>query len=718
MAYDWHVPGVAHERRTGGPTRRLETVPESTTGRSSMKRCTGRALIAVIAIVLLLGAIGAGVLFSVRKDAIAPTDLNVLLISIDTCRPDRLSCYGYPRKTTPNIDALADSGLRFVTAIAPATVTLPSHSSMLTGTTPPYHGVHSNMSTRLRKSNVTLAEVLKEHGYATGGMISGFPLDQQFGIAQGFDTYDSQLEQRESRDSVDNERDAQAVTAVARAWLREHVDERFFLFVHYFDAHFPYVPPEPYATTYADDLYAGEVAFVDHHIGQLLGELERLGSRESTLVVVTSDHGESLGEHGEKTHGYFIYHATTKVPLIFHVPGRTQSRVIDEKAALIDIFPTILDLVGIPVPDQVNGRSLASFFNSSTKRLGKRAIFSESLMPTAFGCSSLLALETEEWKYIQSTRPELYNLRQDPNEMTDVIASHPDTARALQGQLKAMLKSQLRTNDRDVSVALDAEALRRLEALGYVGGEVNETYDFETDKEDPKDFFHGFQKLGTATVMMVRSPLKPAPFITESGEVIMLTGCQAVKRVCEEVLAERPDTPRAYGLLARAAMKEKDYVAAEKHFSNLLRLQPQSAVAIHGLGKLFALNKRYGKARYYYQKILDLAANVEKKDSMDGALKQLASGAADLINAYTGLADVCFRQNDMEGALTHSIKALEVNPRRVASQYRVGAAYSFLGKYKEAIPFFRKALELSPGYGPAEKGLRQALAKTGAPPSP
>lgn len=244
---------------------------------------------------------------------------NVVVISIDTCRADYLSCYGFKRRTTPNIDALAREGVLFKSALSPVSMTLPAHSSMMTGTYPPTHGVHLNNGERLDDSNITLAEILKAAGYHTAAFISGFTLDSRFGMNQGFDTYECNFSKKVEGHL--SERTGEEVNQSALPWLGEHSTTPFFLFLHYFDAHAPYEPRLPYSVDYADDLYSGEIAYVDFCIGQVVDRLRALGLYDNTLLIITSDHGESLGDHGEETHTYFAYNSTLHVPLVVHMPS-------------------------------------------------------------------------------------------------------------------------------------------------------------------------------------------------------------------------------------------------------------------------------------------------------------------------------------------------------------------------------------------------------------
>ena len=276
---------------------------------------------------------------------------NVVLVSIDTCRADHLSCYGYKRRTTPNIDALGREGTMFDMALAAVPLTTPSHSTMFTGTYPPTHGVHLNACDRLANSNVTLAKMLHDAGYQTAAFVAAFTLDSRFGLNQGFDTYDGRFSEGKENGGM-TRRAGEEVSRSAMAWLDEHGKQPFFLFLHYFDAHFPCRPHPLYAAEYADDHYAGEIAYIDACIGQVLDRLRGLGIYDNTLVIVTGDHGESQNEHGEPSHGYFVYQATLRVPLVVCGPGCRKGIRVEAGASLADIAPTVVDLAGLKIPAQ------------------------------------------------------------------------------------------------------------------------------------------------------------------------------------------------------------------------------------------------------------------------------------------------------------------------------------------------------------------------------
>ncbi|MHB8056035.1 MAG: sulfatase, partial [Candidatus Aminicenantales bacterium] len=288
--------------------------------------------------------------------ASGPVRPNILLVTIDTLRADHLGCYGWKTAQTPAIDALAARGVLFTRAFAHNPSTLPSHTNILLGLTPNAHGVHENSNFIVRDEFLTLAEWLKTQGYATGAFIGAFPLDSRFGLGQGFDVYDDNYGSQDPMDLAFVERKGDVVVGRAVEWLR-HQSGPWFAWVHLFDPHQPYAPPEPFKSRYPGDPYDGEIAFADSALEKLFDFLKEQKLADKTAVVLTADHGESLGEHGESTHGYFAYNATLHVPLILAVPGLLPSRS-GENVCHIDIFPTVCEIVGKKAPAGLQGRSL------------------------------------------------------------------------------------------------------------------------------------------------------------------------------------------------------------------------------------------------------------------------------------------------------------------------------------------------------------------------
>jgi arylsulfatase A-like enzyme/Tfp pilus assembly protein PilF len=405
-----------------------------------------------------------------------PPPRHLLLVSIDTLRADALGCYGNPEARTETLDRLAAEGVRFRAAIAPSPVTLPSHASMLTGVEPWKLGILHNGIYRLAPEFDSLAERLAAEGFETAAFIGGYPLTADSGLDQGFALYDDAIPMRVEAGYEHPERGAAEITDAALAWLesRADSDRPFFLFVHYYDVHAPYEPPARYldaidpgtAETYPG--YRGEVAHVDDQLGRLLDGL-RAGNRlDDTLVVVTSDHGEGLMDHGEPTHSLFLYDEIVRVPLILRYPRALPTgRILDDVVGLIDIAPTLLDALGLTATDPwIDGRSLWPLATGAD-RSSRGEVFSESQVGRLdYGWSPLRSMRTAEWKYIDAPEPELYSLANDRLERVNVIADHRETAERLRSKTEDAFRAATEGATREI----DDDDLRRLRSLGYLQG--------------------------------------------------------------------------------------------------------------------------------------------------------------------------------------------------------------------------------------------------------
>jgi arylsulfatase A-like enzyme/uncharacterized protein HemY len=420
--------------------------------------------------------------------------LNVLVVTLDTTRADHLGCYGHKGASTPALDALAARGLRFTQATSSVPVTLPSHATIFTGFDPPRHGVRNNSEYRLGAEHETLAEILRAAGYDTAAFVSAFVLDARFGLDQGFALYDDRVESARGAAFAqgNNERRADEVTDAALAWLGRERRAPFFAWVHYYDAHATYRPPAPYDARFRDAPYDGEIAFMDAQLGRLLRALDERKLRERTLVVVLADHGESLGEHGEATHGVFVYEAVMRVPLIVAGPAAVVPRpaTVDGLVSTADVTPTLLDLLGVASKTAFDGLSLAR-----AKPERRRVVYVESLLPYLdYGWAPLFALRRTHDKYILAPRPEYYDLAADPAEKTDLHASARGEQRQAVDRLATIMRAALEKQPalRSPGSAQDAEVAERLRALGYVGGAGPEAAGRPADAAaarlaDPKD---------------------------------------------------------------------------------------------------------------------------------------------------------------------------------------------------------------------------------------
>lgn len=393
---------------------------------------------------------------------------NCLLITVDTWRADRLGRTGPKGALTPAFDALAREGVLFTRAFAHTTTTLPSHANILLGVLPPYHGVHDNANFVVPRDIPNLAQLFQDHGFATAAFVGAYPLDKRFGLNQGFDVYDDAYGNQDFSRQSFVERPAEEVVRRARDWLRKRPGG-WFLWVHCFDPHYPYEPPEPYRTAHADEPYDGEVAYVDGSLARLFDDLRKDGLWKDTVVVLTSDHGESLGEHGEKTHGYYAYNSTLHVPLVIGVPGMKAGRVATGVVSHIDIFPTVCDLFGFKKPAHLQGRSLVPAMNGKTGP--DVTVYFESLYPHfSRGWAPLYGYIRYPEKYIHSPIPELYDLREDFGEKNNLAGGRDLAAQEKTAQDLIRAHAAEAGADARPSRAPSGESLKKLRSLGYVAG--------------------------------------------------------------------------------------------------------------------------------------------------------------------------------------------------------------------------------------------------------
>lgn len=671
-----------------------------------------------VRILILIVIISTGILIFQRNYFSANEIRNILLISIDTCRADYLSCYGYPVQTTPNIDKLAQEGILFSNAYTPAPLTLPAHSSMFTGTIPPYHGVHDN-GNRLNQSNVTIAEMMGRKGFTTAAFISSFVLHSAFGLNKGFDCYNERLEKSSPVFAGTDQRKAEDTNSDAFDWLNKHKSERFFLFLHYYDPHFKYDPPEPYASKFQYNLYAGEIAYVDHCIGQVIMKLKDLDLYDSTLVIITSDHGEMLGEHKEDTHGYFVYQSAVKIPLIFSFSDNLKAKKIDEHVGLIDIVPTICSIFGMDVPNQIQGVDLSGYFGEKKQGVTDRHLYFESLTPTKYNANPLLGLVANAWKYIQTTRPELYNLVENPSETNNLIQKQPHRARFLKDRLKQTLEESVRVENSNSGSELSDEHRKRLESLGYLATTtVTEDFDFDQNKEDPKDLIDFF-----AQEMKVR-PLIRRKKYTQA------------KIIVEKMIAERPQNFVPYELLAEICQEQADYTETIHYLYEALRLQPDNsatftnmyvarlhknlAYALQHQGNIdeaarhfsdaLEMNPEDAEVHYNLGNILiRLSRTTEAISHYSEALRINPR----LAEAHNNLAGILLNQGRFKEAINHYSEALRLNPTDAEIHNNLGFIMARQSRVAEAIRHYTEALRINPGFAEAHNGLGVVLANQG-----
>ncbi|HEV7731342.1 MAG TPA: sulfatase-like hydrolase/transferase [Candidatus Binatia bacterium] len=540
-------------------------------------------------------------------------DYDVLLVTLDTTRADHLGCYGDADARTPVLDGIAARGVRFADAVTVAPVTLPAHSSIMTGLEPRSHGVHNNGEARLADDRTTLAEVLAARGYDTGAFVSSFVLDARFGLAQGFARYDDHLTVAPGPfPSSEAERGADAVTDAALAWYRTRSPDRpLFWWVHYYDAHAPY-QPSPDA---GRDGYDGEIAHVDTQVGRLLAALDAAGRRRRTIVVVVGDHGESLGEHGEITHAIFVYDAVARVPFLIEAPGEVTPQVVDDAVvSVVDVVPTVLGLLGITGAPAVDGRDVLS-----TPRDPARAVWIESLVPYLdYGWAPLYALRRRHDKLIAAPRPEYYDLRADPHELTN---RPDDVARA---ELDTAMATRLARQPDAATIAagvprVDADVTARLASLGYLDGGAPGT---TVDLPDPKDLVWIVDRLvRTNTALEAGRTVEALRIIADAavahprdrnvlsvlGEVYLRMGrMREAESAYRGVQGIRPSADSAL-VLAQIEILDGRWDAARTHLDQAAQLDPQHGGVAIARGDLLAATGDVGAADASYA----LAAQID-----------------------------------------------------------------------------------------------------------
>jgi arylsulfatase A-like enzyme/Flp pilus assembly protein TadD len=642
--------------------------------------------------------LGAGILLAIaagwlvwRAFPKAPEIRNVLLISIDTCRADHLSCYGYPDKTTPNIDAIAAEGTLFRNAHTPIPMTLPAHCSMLTGTIPPVHGIHDNLQYGFSGEEATLAKILKARGFRTGGIVSTFILDRRYGLDQGFDEYMDNMPAR-PRNKAAEERKGGDTTRLALDFLQGNFNKPFFLFLHYYDAHAAYAPPEPFASRFRDSPYAGEIAYVDDCFGRVVAKLKELGLYDSTLLVITGDHGEMLGEHGEEYHSFFIYEGAVKVPLVVRRPGQKQGHVVEEPVGLVDIVPTICGLLRVQLPSRVQGVDLTSRLKGGKKAQRGRYYYCESLTPTKYGANSLLGLVQNNWKYIQTTHPRLYDLEKDPREENNLASSRPELAAGLKSQLKSLLEREARAHKGGNTAEWDAKAIANLAALGYVQGSVTEDFTFSEDKEDPADLI-GFHRSTKLVQMLIKQKQ-----YAKAGEL------------CRELVAQRPAYDKTYSSLAAIAFEQRDFGAAVEALTKAIELNPRDfthhkniAPALVELGRMDEAFQHFQEAEKLEPRSSEVLTKfglaLNRVRRFDEAIRKFQKAIeldpkGDL--AYQGLAESYLAQGKMDDAILESAKALELNPSDSQIRNNLARLYSQKGDRQKAAGYWADSLRLNP----------------------
>jgi choline-sulfatase len=674
------------------------------------------------------------------------TARNLLLVSLDTVRADHLSSYGSTTGRTPHLDALAASGLRFEQATTVAPLTLPAHSSLMTGTFPGWHAVRDNGGFYLDDDQITLAEALKETGFRTGGFVGAFVLDRRWGIGQGFDEYfdDFDLDKYVNASSMDMiQRPGSAVVDRALEWLRSDTNRRFFAWVHLYDAHTPYEAPEAFRASFPSTLvgnYDAEIASVDAQVGRLLDALRSDGRLDDTLVVVVADHGEMLGEHGELTHGFFIYEAATRIPLIVSGPG-VPSKVIADQVRIVDVMPTALSLLGVPTPAVVQGSDLRPLAEGRELRL---VAHSESWYPRYhYGWSELRAIQDGRFKFIRAPRPEFYELATDRREQHDRSAANLTRLQTFERALQSFEDGVARDGAQHGPRPIDSDTEERLAALGYVSGTVSPKRLEGPARGDPKDKIELYNMLKLASsqsaegtideaITTVTGALAKDPEIVEAhmllGNFYKKAGRSAdAIAAYRQALALDSEHQNAVFSLAVAYKDDGRLDEARVGFERALELDPRNGKALWQLADLWmrqgqpvraeavindALARRVDEPRFLL-KLGESRIEAKRYDDAERALKSALEKKPGLALAQYNLGLVYEGKGQLDQAIQSYETELAANPKAYRAAFNVAKLLQRRGRLRDALVRYRQVVEIEPTFGTGQLYLAKALLDSG-----
>jgi len=635
--------------------------------------------------------------------ASAPQRPNVVLITIDTTRADHLRCYGYTEIETPNIDTLARAGIRFSHAFSPVPITLPAHTVILTGAYPMATGMHDFSGNKLAAGFPTLASVLRSNGYATAAFIGSAVLDSRFGLNQGFDTYFDHFDfSRLDETNLDlMERRGDQVMDQALGWLKLNPPQPFLLWVHLYDPHYPYTPPQPFASRYASRPYDGEIAFADAQVGRLFAFLRNRGWYDGSVMALASDHGEGLSEHGEKTHGFFVYNSTLHVPLIFKIPGASPA-VIHEEVSLADVMPTLLQALRLPPPATVQGRSLLSVMLGQPPARPSN-LYSETYLPLLhFHWSQLRGYESRGLKYIDAPRPELYDLQTDPHELKNLYPTRQALAEGLHNELFSLLgrftpatlparrggPAQAGKNGSTERELTDPGLLERLRSLGYVAVSAG-NYSDASGKPlpDPKDRIQVYELVSEGMNEGQRGHYD-----------------ESLAKLQQAAQVEPKSLPINY-LMALDYYRKKDYARAVESFQEVTRIDPRFALGRYYLGLAYGEQSNFSEAAVQLNKALeldptnfsaafDLAAAYLKENRIDEAAAAFERSVAiypDYAQGHEALGELYLYRKRADDAVRELERAVALAPGMRKAHYHLGQAYEAKGLKEKAQQQFEKA---------------------------
>lgn len=649
------------------------------------------SLLTVILVTSLLFILISLILLIERK-----TEVDVVIITLDTTRWDYIRLYQEKGPRTPNLGRIAAAGALFWDATTVTPLTLPAHTSLFTGLYPSSHGVRNNGTFVLSENVATLAGLLSERGYETAAVIGSFVLDSRFGLARDFDHYDDDIgaiskgEETFIRMNLSAERSAKSVTDRAIQWLRKEKDTPFFLWVHYYDPHYPYRPPSPFDKEYAEDPYAGEIACIDHEIGRLIPYFLSDDKEERTAVIVLGDHGESLGEHGEATHGLFLYESSIRIPLIMVLPGVTvPGSKVESTARIIDIMPTLLDYLDIEPPEGLDGVSLIPSIREKTPI--KRETIAETLYPElSFGWSSIFCLRKGTYKYILAPRPELYDLSRDPLEEVNLAGELPEIEEEMSGLIRSYLEKD---EERSISAGrgMDTETADKLRSLGYIWSPVRSV---GKELPDPKD------------MVEIKALLTEGQFLMNEGRLY-----EALDKFRGTVRRD-PKNPSPYNQIGLIYYQMDVLDSALYYLKQAEAMDSTIYSTHHNLASLYERMGQLDLARRGYEKAI--ALNPSSIEDMI-ALADVQLGMGDLKEAhlhykkalsmevenpkvYLGLAEIAKRRGRYKEAIDRLNEGIKKTVPSPELHNKLGTIYQLLGDTEEALAEYERALRINPDH--------------------
>jgi arylsulfatase A-like enzyme/Tfp pilus assembly protein PilF len=707
----------------------------------------------------------------------------VVLITLDTTRADHLGAYGYSEIETPHLDRLAADGVLFQQAVTSVPLTLPAHTSLMTGTYPFRHGVRDNAGFVLGGAHTTLAECLRLAGYRTLGVVGSLVLNRHQGLDQGFERYDDRFRAAD-RDLPSPEllasRDGAEVVERALGWWGERAGrERVFLWVHLFDPHYPYAPPVEFAERYRGRPYDGEIAYVDSLVGQVVARLKKASLYDSTLLVVAGDHGEGLDQHSEPAHGVFLYESTLHIPLIIRTPdpryrGRVGALVRD-----IDVMPTVLDYLGLPLPDSLDGRSVLPLM-AGGQEPERRAYAEAYYTRFHFGWSELRALRSPRYKYIEAPTPELYDLVEDPRETVNVLARRPEIAAELRSELQALVERH-GVEEAPAPQELDPESLAALRALGYVGSFAPRDPGVPTDPKDKLEvlgrlleavqrtreflaagqperaaerleallaeeprFMDGYQDLAACYRRMGRrdravEALQQGLSITPDSVSLLYQLAKdqvamghepAALATAERILDLSPGFADACYLAADLEARQGRFAEAIRRLRAWLKLRPEDALAHYEIGRVYLRQGKLAEARETILRTVGMRPEIEGAHFNLALIEeQLGNHPAALrayeqelqfypasLEAWTNLGILRRQLGEVARSEEAFRRIIDLQPDRPLGYYLLAETYAMKGRFDgEVLTLARKAARLDPGFADARKLAEAIEARIGSP---